>query len=531
MSTPQEEWSLRALLDAAGVRAVIHHADAPHPETPGGPDNSGEPDNAGDPRVTSLQFDSRRVRTGSLYLAMPGLSTHGARFAQKAVEQGAVGVLTDAAGLEITGDLQVPVVVVEEPRVAMAALAVAFHHQPSSRVPMFAVTGTNGKTTTMFLLDAALSALGLKVGTLGTIGFRLGGEALEWQTSTVTTPEAPDLQELFDQMIDRGARAVAMEVSSHALALHRADGTHFRVAGFTMLGRDHLDFHRDMEDYFCAKARLFTSDLSEQVVVNADSDWGRRLVGMVRESQPGKPITTVGRHPSADVRIVHDVLTSDGLGRHVGLEVAGERVDFILSMPGDHNVENAALALAMVRAAGLDMRAASRGLAHAQVPGRMQQVDLGPGAPTVVVDFAHTPQAVEEAIEAVVVPGRTITVIGAGGDRDREKRPLMGAAAGHGSDTVVVTDDNPRTEDPATIRAAVTEGVITTNAELLEVPGRRQAIREALRRAGADDVVLVLGKGHERGQIVGDQVLDFDDVEVVREEWASLRRESEGSAG
>ena len=506
---PAMPWTLYTLLAAAGLPA------------PGSDPDGTE---TADPVITDLQFDSRRVGSGSLYLAMPGQSTHGARFSAAAVEEGAVAVLTDAAGRELAAGVGVPVVVAEDPRGAMAALSVALNGDPSARVPMFAVTGTNGKTTTVFLLEAALTALGRTVGTLGTIGFRLAGEMLERRTSTVTTPEAPDLQALFAAMADRGADAIAMEVSSHALALKRAAGTTFEVAGFTMLGRDHLDFHPDMEDYFAAKARLFTTGMCRHAVINTDGEWGARLAGMVTDV----PVTTVGRREGADVRVLADDPTEDGLGRRVELDLAGQQVSFMLPMPGAHNVDNAALALAMVRAAGWDAAAAGVGLERASVPGRMQRVTLAPradqdAAPVVIVDFAHTPQAVHEALQAVSVPGRVITVVGAGGDRDRAKRPLMGEAAGNASQVVVVTDDNPRTEDPALIREAVAEGVRDTAAELHVVDGRRAAIATALRMAGPGDAVMVLGKGHERGQQVGDRVLDFDDVQVATEEWENAR--------
>ncbi|MGA4507116.1 UDP-N-acetylmuramoyl-L-alanyl-D-glutamate--2,6-diaminopimelate ligase [Propionibacteriaceae bacterium G1746] len=478
-----------------------------------------------DPAIAGLTFDSRRVRSGWLYLAMPGARTHGARFSAQAVDQGAVAVLTDPDGAALAAGAGVPVLISDRPRQAMAAVAQAFHGHPSRQVPMFAVTGTNGKTTTTFLIEAALAELGLVVGTVGTLGFRLDGHQLDWSTSTVTTPEAPDLQHLFATMVERGAQAIAMEVSSHALALSRVAGTEFAVAGFTMLGRDHLDFHADMDDYFAAKASLFTGDAltgagARHAVVCIDDDWGRKLAGLVTD----RPLTTVGRAREADVRILGAETDPEHPGvQRVRLDMDGQRLEFSLPLPGDYNVTNAALALAMVHAAGLDAVVASRGLRHASVPGRMQRVDLPGAAPVVIVDFAHTPQAVDEALGAVTTPGRTLVVLGAGGDRDAEKRPLMGRAAARGADVVVVTDDNPRTEDPAVIRAAVAAGATGLGrAEVVEVGGRREAIRRALSLAGPEDVVMVLGKGHEQGQQVGDTVIEFDDVQVVRDEWATL---------
>ncbi|MGA4669702.1 UDP-N-acetylmuramoyl-L-alanyl-D-glutamate--2,6-diaminopimelate ligase [Propionibacteriaceae bacterium Y1923] len=502
MTDNPPSWHLRDLLADAGL----------------------EPSEASDqdPAITGLAFDSRRVRAGDLYLAMPGANAHGAQFAAAAVDRGAVAILTDPRGVELAGEVLVPVVSSQHPRQAMAAVAQSFHHHPWRRAPMFAVTGTNGKTTTTLLLEAGLTALGKVVGSIGTLGFRLGGQPVEWTSSTVTTPEAPDLQHLFTTMLDAGADTIAMEVSSHALALSRVAGTRFAVAGFTMLGRDHLDFHRDLDDYFATKATLFTGDPlvgadARDAVVCTDQDWGRRLAGMIKD----RPLTTVGRDGNPDVRIVSS--SAAGPGRQqVELDLRGRRIDFELSMPGSYNVTNAALALAMIDAAGFDAARAATGLAHAAVPGRMQHVPLGPGAPGVIVDFAHTPQAVAEALAAVEGPGRRVVVLGAGGDRDAEKRPEMGRAAAAAADIVVVTDDNPRSEDPAAIRAAVVSGTQGQNAQVLDVPGRRQAITRALELAGPDDLVLLLGKGHERGQQLADRVIDFDDVEVARECWTAL---------
>lgn len=508
-----DAWSLHRLLEQAGL-------------TP--PEGADRP-------IGGLAFDSRRVEPGDLYLAMPGARTHGAKFTGTALAQGAVAVLTDAEGADVVraelgAAAVVPVAIADDPRRAMAILAEVFHHHPSRRVPMFGVTGTNGKTTTVFLLEAALAALGRHVGTIGTLGFRLDGQPLSWTTSTVTTPEAPDLQELFDAMIGHGADTIAMEVSSHALALDRVAGTEFAVAGFTMLGRDHLDFHADLEDYFLAKASLFTSTAATGVgcrhaVVCIEDDWGRRLAGMVTD----RPLTTVGRGAGADVRILSAV--PHDYGQLVHLDLSGRDLQFLLPMPGDYNVTNAALAVAMVHAAGLDACSAAAGLRHAVVPGRMQRVALDPPAPQVVVDFAHTPQAVSEALTAVRTPGRRIAVLGAGGDRDVEKRPQMGRAAAEKADVVVVTDDNPRTEDPALIRAGVLDGTRGLPAEVHEVAGRRAAITRALELATARDVVLVLGKGHEQGQQLADRVVPFDDVTVAQEAWQQINAARTGAAG
>ena len=477
---------------------------------------------AGDLTVTGVSLDSRRVRPGELYAALPGERTHGARFAAEAIGRGAVAVLTDAAGAGLVGD-GVPVFVVADPRAALAEVAAAAHGRPAAGMRMFADTGTNGKTSTVFLLEAALAALGETVGTLGTIGFRLGGATIETERSTVTTPEAPDLQDLLARLRAAGATSVAMEVSSHALAQHRVGGTVFDVAGFTQFGRDHLDYHRDLEDYFAAKARLFLDGRSRVCVVNTDQEWGRRLAALIRDQ--GTRLYTTGTAAEADFRLLEAV---PDRSRRTAVRVAtpvGE-LAFALGMPGSFNVANAITAAAMVHAAGLDVRRCVAGFAGAAVPGRMQRVDLGAGAPPVLVDFAHTPEAVTAALAALPAP--RIAVLGAGGDRDASKRGPMGAAAAANAELVVVTDDNPRSEPPPAIRAAVLAGAVATGgAEALDGGDRRSAIALALRRATPQTWVAVLGKGHETGQEIAGAISPFDDVTVVREEWSRI---TEGSA-
>ena len=469
-----------------------------------------------DVEVTGVCLDSRAVRPGELYAALPGTHTHGARFAAEAVRRGAGAVLTDAAGSALIA-VRVPVIVVDDPRAALAEVAAAVHGHPAAAMRMFGITGTNGKTSTVFLLEAALAALGERVGTLGTIGFRLDGRAIDRSRSTITTPEAPDLQELLAQVRDAGATSVAMEVSSHALALRRVGGIVFDVAGFTHLGRDHLDFHGDLESYFAAKTGLFLGGRARACVVTTDGEWGRRLAGMIRAE--GTPLFTTGSAPDADFRLV--AARPDAGGRTaVSIETPAGPLDFVVGLPGSFNVANAITAAAMVHAAGLDAAAAVPAFATASVPGRMQRVDLGPGAPGAVVDFAHTPEAVAAALAALPAP--RIAVLGAGGDRDASKRGPMGAAAAANADLVVVTDDNPRSEDPAAIRAAVLAGAeraARAAVEVVDGGDRRSAIALALRRARPESWVAVLGKGHETGQDVAGVVSPFDDVAVLREEW------------
>ena len=473
-------------------------------------------------QITGVSLDSRVVRPGDVYAALPGQHTHGARFAAEAARRGAVAVLTDTAGAELIGagpaDASLPVVVVDDPRTTLAEVAAAVHGHPARAMRMFGITGTNGKTSTVFLLEAALAALGERVGTVGTIGFRIAGKPIDRSRSTVTTPEAPDLQDLLGQLRAAGASSVAMEVSSHALALRRVGGIVFDVAGFTHLGRDHLDFHHDLESYFAAKAELFLDGRARACVVNTDGDWGRRLAGLIRAQ--GTPLLTTGSAPEADFRLLSADPDADGRTA-VELATPDGRLAFAVGMPGSFNVANATTAAAMVAAAGLDVAAAVPAFAFAAVPGRMQRVDLGPGAPAAVVDFAHTPEAVAAALAAL--PRPRIAVLGAGGDRDPSKREPMGAAAAANAELVVVTDDNPRSEEPAAIRAAVLAGARQGGAtEAVDGGDRRAAIALALRRAAGAGWVAVLGKGHETGQEIAGVISPFDDVAVLRDEWQRL---------
>ncbi|RCK70870.1 UDP-N-acetylmuramoyl-L-alanyl-D-glutamate--2,6-diaminopimelate ligase [Desertihabitans brevis] len=478
--------------------------------------------------VTGLTLDSRQVRPGDLYAALPGQRTHGARFAGDAVEGGAVAVLTDRAGTELLGDLPdgTGLVVVEDARAATARLAAVLYRHPAERLAMLGVTGTNGKTTTTMLVEAALTAAGIPTATVGTLGFRVGGEVLTGERTTVTTPEAPDLQALLAAVAGRGAEAVAMEVSSHALVLGRTEPVVYDVAGFTNLGRDHLDFHPDLEAYFEAKATLFTAEHTRRAVICLDSPAGARLAERCRRTR--LPVVTTG--PGGDYR-AEDVRATPG-GTVFDLLGPGGRVPVELSLPGEHNVSNAVLALAMVDQLGAsgrvpvpDLARAAGGLARAVVPGRMQRLELPPGSPVVVVDFAHTPQAVEATLRALRAGlagghGRLVTAFGCGGDRDPEKRRPMGAAGARYADVVVVTDDNPRSEDPAAIRAEVLAGARAEagpGTEVLDGGARRDALRLALELAGPDDLVAVLGKGHETGQEVAGVITPFDDAAVLTE--------------
>lgn len=462
-----------------------------------------------DLEISGVTLDSRGVRPGDLYAALPGATTHGARFAQDAVAAGAAAVLTDAPGRTLIGATSVPVVVVADPRAVLGELSAWIYHEPARDLLVVGITGTNGKTTMTYLLAAGLAAAGDTTGIIGTIGIRVGDRALP---SARTTPEAPDVHAALAVMVEQGVSAVVMEVSSHALVLGRVAGLQFDVAVFTNLSQDHLDFHHDMEDYFRAKASLFEPVRCRRAVVCTDDDWGRRLAAATTV-----PTVTYGRYQAADWGL-RDVVTR-GDGGWSGQAVGPVTVPLAGRLPGAFNQTNALGALAAAVAAGRPAEAVAQGLADcAGVPGRMEPV--GRAQFSAFVDYAHTPDAVARAIAAVRTSsaGRVLVVLGCGGDRDRQKRPLMGSVAARGADVLIVTDDNPRSEDPAMIRQAMLVGARSEHAAtVLEIPDRRAAIREAVATADPGDVVLVLGKGHEQGQEIAGVVAAFDDrVEVAR---------------
>jgi UDP-N-acetylmuramoyl-L-alanyl-D-glutamate--2,6-diaminopimelate ligase len=476
--------------------------------------------------VSGVTLASTGVQPGDLYAALPGARTHGARHAADAAARGAAAVLTDPAGEADARATGLPVCVVADPRDLLGAVAARVYGSPSDRLMMIGITGTNGKTTTAHLVEAGLAAAGWTSGLLGTVQTRTRGRDAAGEPVTTafpsvrTTPEATDLHALLATMVESGVRAVVMEVSSHALVQGRVGGVRFAAAGFTNLSRDHLDFHGDAESYFQAKARLFDGR-AEVEVVDVDDPAGRRLL---------KPATiTVSARGAAGA---HWWATDVAPGPQGGSTFTLHRRDggswpVQLRLPGAFNVANAVLAVALLDGVGVPVHDAVAGLAEAVVPGRMEPVVAGqPFA--AVVDYAHTPEAVRTALAALrgSTPGRLLTVLGCGGDRDAGKRPDMGAAAAAGSDLLVITDDNPRSEDPAEIRRAMRAGIDAVpagrRAEVLEIGDRREALAAAVRRARPGDTLLVAGKGHETGQEVGSRVLPFDDREVLREVLGEL---------
>ena len=469
----------------------------------------------GDPNVevTGVSLSSQRVRPGDLYAALPGSRAHGIRYAADAVAAGAVAVLTDEAGA--AEDVGVPVLVVPNPRSVLGGLSARVYDEPARSMRLLGVTGTQGKTTTTLLAEGGLQVAGFTAAAIGTVGTRVAGKDVR---TVLTTPEAPDLHGLFAMMREQGVQGCAMEVSSHALVMGRVDGVVFDLAVFTNLGRDHLDFHRDLDDYFEAKASLFTPDRATRGLVNVDDAYGRRLV--TEATIPVRTYSAAGA--DADWRATDTVLTPTG-SRFVVHGPDGLRVEAGVPLPGDFNVANALAAVAGCAELGFPADRVAAGIAAgAGVPGRLERVEAGQDF-AVVVDYAHKPDAVESALRTLrpLTDGRLIVVLGAGGDRDPGKRPLMGEIAGRLADLLVVTDDNPRTEDPAAIRAALLEGARGQAAEVVEIGDRRAAIRHALAAAAGGDIVLIAGKGHETGQEVGDTVHPFDDRAVAREELAA----------
>ncbi|WP_449289710.1 UDP-N-acetylmuramoyl-L-alanyl-D-glutamate--2,6-diaminopimelate ligase [Nocardioides hankookensis] len=459
--------------------------------------------------VTGVSLSSQRIRPGDLYAALPGARAHGMDFVGAALEAGAVAVLTDPAGAATAVD--VPVLVVERPRAVLGRLAARVYGEPAAAMRMIGVTGTQGKTTTTRLAESGLEQAGVRAAVIGTVGTRVAGEDVK---TALTTPEAPDLHGLFAMMRERDVAVCAMEVSSHALVMGRVDGVVFDVAVFLNLGRDHLDFHRDVDDYFDAKASLFTPERARVGLTNVDDEHGRLLLD--RATVPMRTFSITGT--DADWRASEVELTAEG-STFVITTPAGDRITAGCPLPGDFNVSNTLAAVAAAGEAGLDAAAVAAGIAAGGgVPGRLERVDAGQEF-VVVVDYAHKPDAVAAAIRTLrpLTQGRVIVVLGAGGDRDPGKRPIMAEIAARLADVLVVTDDNPRTEDPAAIRAAMLDGISEPAAEVVEVGDRRAAIQEALRRAAPGDIVLVAGKGHETGQEINGVVHPFDDREVVRE--------------
>ncbi|MGW2922753.1 UDP-N-acetylmuramoyl-L-alanyl-D-glutamate--2,6-diaminopimelate ligase [Streptomyces angustmyceticus] len=475
-----------------------------------------------DAMVTGITHDSRAVRPGDVYAALPGARLHGADFVAQAADLGAAAVLTDPSGAERAAATGLPALVVENPRARMGALAVSIYGAPGEDLLQIGITGTSGKTTTAYLIEGGLRAAAAKradgglTGLIGTVETRIGDERIK---SERTTPEATDLQALFAVMRERGVRAVAMEVSSHALVLGRVDGCVFDVAIFNNLSPEHMEFHSGMEDYFQAKAQLFTKARSRAGVVNLDDEYGKRLA----EGESEVPVTTFSAegHPDADWRAsdvevgalgsTFTVHGPDGLTLRAASPIAGP-----------FNVANALAAIVSLVVAGIDARTAADGVAAVPgVPGRLERIDAGQPY-LAVVDYAHKTDAVESVLRALrkVTDGKLHAVLGCGGDRDPHKRGPMGAAVARLADTAILTSDNPRGEDPlailATMLAGAAEVPVHERGTVLVEEERAVAIAAAVARAEPGDTVIVAGKGHEQGQDIAGVVRPFDDRQVLR---------------
>ncbi len=487
---------------------------------PAGADGSAAPA-LEDVVVTGVTHASAEAEPGDLFVALQGFKVHGATYAQAAVDAGAVAVLTDEAGAGVAAATGVPVVVADDPRALLGDLAAGVHGHPARELVSVGVTGTNGKTTTTYFVDAALRTQHPVTALLGTVELRIGERAIE---SPRTTVEAPALHALLRLAREEGAGAVTMEVSSHALALGRVHGMTFDVVGFTNLQRDHLDFHGDMEGYFADKARLFAPGQAARGVVVVDDDWGRRLV-----AEAAIPVESVATHVgspaagTADWAVVEATSGLDGVGSTFTLRGPdGARHPAASPLPGLVNVSNAALAIVLAHRAGvpLDAAIAAVGTAHA-IPGRMERVvERGEARPLALVDYAHTPDALVLALEAVrpITPGRLILVFGSDGDRDQGKRPIMGAIGARLADVLVVTDENPRSEDPASIRAQILAGARDERrdgTDIHEATSRAEAIRAALALADDKDTIIITGKGHEPTQEIAGVFHRYNDRDVL----------------
>ena len=474
-------------------------------------------DVCGDPSVDvrALAHDSRRVEPGACFACIVGANDDGHDHAPEALRSGAVALL-----VERHLERAVPEARVASVRRALGPAAAQLHGHPSRALRCLGVTGTNGKTTTTHLLAGIAGAAGERAGVVGTVG---AGTADAPRLLEHTTPEAPELQALLARMRDDGVRTVAMEVSSHALAQHRVDGTWFEAACFTNLTRDHLDYHASLDDYFEAKARLFDPARTARAAVNVDDPRGVELARRCRER--GVPVTTYAVTNEADVVADAVAVGADG-GRFTLRAQDGGAVALHTHLLGRLNVANALAAAVTARLVGFDDEAITAGLASVSaIPGRLERIDTGQPF-TVLVDYAHTPDALRAALAAarqLAGSKRVLVVFGAGGDRDAAKRPLMGEAAAAGADVVVVTDDNPRSEDPGEIASAIVAGARNGPAAVRREPDRRAAIRSALDEAGPGDVVLIAGKGHETEQRVGDRTIPFDDRTVAHEELGNSR--------
>ena len=467
--------------------------------------------------VTGIAYDSRAVARGNVFVALKGQHADGTAFAREAIERGAAAIVSEQEAPE---GVKVPWAIVDDARLALAVVSTTFYRDPSREMQVVGITGTNGKTTTAYLVASIFEAARIRCGILGTVAYRIGEEMRE---ATRTTPEAPDVQALFREMVDRGCGACAIEVSSHALSLRRVDGTAFAAGVFTNLTRDHLDFHADMDDYFRAKRRLFEMlPRDAPSLLNVDDRRGAALA-----DAGGRPVTYA---ISRQADMMPGPLSFSLAGLEFDVRTPRGTLHVRSKLVGRPNVYNILAAVSTATALDLPFDAIERGLQSLDgVPGRFQVVSGAKDDVTVVVDYAHTDDALKNLLETArpLARARLITVFGCGGDRDRTKRPLMGAVAERLSDLVVITSDNPRSEDPARIIEEVRRGISRESTKgVLAIVDRREAIAKAIALAKLGDVVLIAGKGHEKYQVIGNRTLPFDDVAVAREALGKRRTNS-----
>lgn len=466
----------------------------------------------GDGTVKGISSNSRDLQAGEIFAALPGEKFHGARFASDAASRGSIAILTDAEGSRLIKEagLNLPILTVDNPRALLGPLASFIYGNPSKAMKIVGVTGTNGKTTTTHLLFQIFRAAGLSAGLIGTVGNQIDGEQFP---ATHTTPESDELQRIFAVMAERGVQAAAIEVSSHALAQYRVDGTRFATVGFTNLTQDHLDYHGTMENYFAAKSRLFGRDFASQGSIVIDGAFGKKL----SEISPFKTKSVSRGKERADWHLSEAIPYEMGYKVSIsgpdGISIQGE-----IPLFGDHNLENALLAISLAHQCGIsvhDIKSALPTLRGA--PGRLERIDRGQGF-IALVDYAHTPDAVRRILSTArnLTKGKVIAVLGCGGDRDSSKRPLMGAALTEGADIPIFTSDNPRSEDPMKIIREMTQGVALSH-DARVIVDRREAINEGVRCALEGDVLIVLGKGHETGQEISGTKHPFDDRIVLSE--------------
>lgn len=464
-----------------------------------------------DIEITGLSYNSRKTRKGHLFFALPGVHHHGMSFLAQAEKAGAAAVLSDRRPEKSS----LPYILVDQPRMAMGALGSAFYGHPSRALKVFGITGTNGKTTSTFLLRSILETAGMRCGLLGTVGY--SGQEFRFP-STLTTPESLDLQEMLARMVKEGCHACVMEVSSHSLVQYRVASTNFEVAVFTNLTQDHLDFHQTMEQYFAAKRMLFDNStcITRQAVINRDDPYGRRLLDARKAS--GLPAANYGFGRGCQFKVKK--WTTTPAGSEIIMRYLNRDARIKTPLLAKYNAYNIAGVFAAATLAGVEREHVLAGISGMlRVPGRLERVDLGQPF-LIFIDYAHTEDALRQVLITVrqYTDERLIVLFGCGGERDRGKRPLMGRAAGELADEVILTSDNPRHEDPEAIINEVKAGMaVSGNSNLHVFVDRKEAIAHAVRMAHPGDLLVLAGKGHEDYQIVGDEKLHFDEREILKE--------------